>query len=157
MHALEEISLYAGIGPNGAAVMERVRGRAHEGAFQLVHSPAFVKGIASGDVVRLAGQEGQFQLVQRSGNVAIRVFSRTAISAIAERLTPVLEQLGGSLDSESARLLVYSIHVSCGFAAFEAALNAAVGDEGEWLYGNVYSPEDGQTPLNWWQDLLQAV
>jgi hypothetical protein len=26
-----------------------------------------------------------------------------------------------------------------------------------WYYGNVYDPEDGVTPLNWWEDIAQSV
>jgi hypothetical protein len=65
--------------------------------------------------------------------------------------------LGGDLDLETPRMLVYSIHVSCGFNTIEDILNRAVGNDGQsaWLYGNVYDPADGQTPLNWWLDLLK--
>ena len=54
-------------------------------------------------------------------------------------------------------MLVYSIHVSCGFSAIENILNEFVGRDGQsaWMYGNVYDPADGETPLNWWQDLLK--
>ena len=32
-----------------------------------------------------------------------------------------------------------------------------VGRDGQsaWMYGNVYDPADGETPLNWWLDLLK--
>jgi hypothetical protein len=54
-------------------------------------------------------------------------------------------------------MLVYSIHVSCGFNTIEELLNRVLGTDGEslWVYGNVYDPVDGQTPLNWWQALLK--
>jgi hypothetical protein len=53
--------------------------------------------------------------------------------------------------------LVYSIHVSCGFSVVEDLLNQVTGKDGRsaWMYGNVYDPTDGQTPLNWWQDILK--
>jgi hypothetical protein len=68
-----------------------------------------------------------------------------------------LEKMGGDLDLETARMLVYSIHVSCGFNTIEELLNRVLGTDGEslWVYGNVYDPVDGQTPLNWWQALLK--
>lgn len=99
----------------------------------------------------------EFDLVQRSGNLSIRVYSRTDIQALNELLTPALEKLGGELDRETPRMLVYSIHVSCGFDAIESILNRYVGqdEQNTWIYGNVYDPTDGVTPLNWWQDLLK--
>src|SRR5690606_36714743 len=108
----------------------------------------FVKGLASGDVIRFLPASGQFEIVQHSGNLSVRVFSRGDITHLAEALTPALELLGGEQDLETPRMLVYSIHVSCGFAAIEDILNRAVAEHGDslWMYGNVYDPQDGQTP-----------
>ena len=121
----------------------------------MVKSPAFIKGIASGDTIKLVAGTQEFNLVKRSGNLAIRVISRSEISSIAEKLTPQLEKLGGELDIETPHMLVYSIHVSCGFKEIEAMLNKIVSDDVIWLYGNVYDPQDGETPLNWWLDILK--
>lgn len=159
--ALSHIELFAGIGPEGAPVVERLQVQVNENnECQLVRSPAFIKGIASGDVIKLTGAgEGkpQFELLRRSGNLAIRVMSRGDVQALSERLTPQLEQLGGELDVETPRLLIYSVHVSLGFAAIEALLNAAMDEQGAWFYGNVYDPSDGTTPLNWWLEVLAQV
>ncbi len=158
MKALQHIELFAGIGPDGKPFVERLRVRELDnGDLQLVQSPAFIKGVASGDMIRLGPDKTQFELVQRSGNLSIRVFSRGDTAALANQLTGELEKLGGELDTETPRMLVYSIHVSCGFQAIEAILNRIVGpdEDSAWLYGNVYDPTDGTTPLNWWQDVLQ--
>ncbi|WP_053979231.1 DUF4265 domain-containing protein [Marinagarivorans algicola] len=156
MSSLSVIEMYAGIGPDGKQVAEKLQVNVREdNACQLVRSPAFIKGLAGGDVVMLNKQSGQFELTQRSGNVCIRVFSKNDLAAVAERLTPELEKLGGDLDIETPRMLVFTIHVSCGFDKIEAILNAAMHDGSVWLYGNVYSEEDGETPLNWWQEILK--
>lgn len=155
MSALSVIEMYAGIGPDGQPVAEKMQVRVRDDdACQLVRSPAFIKGLASGDIIKLDKASGQFELLQRSGNLCIRVFSREDILPIAENLTPALEKLGGELDLETPRMLVYSIHVSCGFDKIEAILTRNVSGQSQWLYGNVYSPDDGQTPLNWWQEIL---
>ena len=155
--ALSHIELIAGIGPNGAQVVERLQVQVNDkNECQLVRSPAFVKGIASGDVIKL-GEKGEFELVRRSGNLAVRVMSKGDIQALSERLTPQIEQLGGELDSESPRLLIYSLHVSLGFSAIEALLNNAMDETSVWFYGNVYDATDGTTPLNWWQEVLDQV
>ncbi|MEC8427883.1 MAG: DUF4265 domain-containing protein [Pseudomonadota bacterium] len=156
MNALQVIELFAGHGPDGNPVVERLSVRVNEDdSCQLVKSPAFIKGIASGDTIKLEQGTQDFTLVKRSGNLAIRVISREDIGDVAEQLTPALEKLGGELDIETPRMLVYSIHVSCGFTEIEAILNKAVSESVIWLYGNVYDPKDGQTPLNWWQEILQ--
>jgi hypothetical protein len=155
--ALSHIELIAGIGPNGVPVVERLQVQVNEqNECQLVRSPAFVKGIASGDVIKLA-EQGEFELLRRSGNLAVRVVSKGDIQALSERLTPQIEQLGGELDSETPRLLIYSLHVSLGFSSIETLLNNAMDDTSAWFYGNVYDPADGTTPLNWWQDVLDQV
>lgn len=157
MAALQEIEMFAGVGPDGQPVMEKLAARELEsGNLQLVRSPAFVKGVASGDWLKRDPETKEVTLVQRSGNLSIRVFSREHIGAIAEQLTPALEQLGGELDIHNERMLVYSIHVSCGFDTIEKLLNAAVTGKRDsaWVYGNVYDPTDGTTPLNWWQAVL---
>jgi hypothetical protein len=157
MTALSQIELFAGIGPNGQPVAERLQVRINEAnECQLVRSPAFIKGLASGDWIKL-GSDGQFELLRRSGNLCIRVFCREDAQALSEQLSPALETLGGELDLETPRLLVYSAHVSLGFSALEAILAEHLRASDTWLYGNVYDPNDGQTPLNWWQPLLEQV
>lgn len=158
MKALQVIELFAGLGAKGQPIVEKMHVRELEaGELQLVKSPAFIKGLASGDVIRCDVPNQEFEIVQRSGNLSIRVFSRDEIAPIADALTPEIEKLGGDLDLETPRMLVYSIHVSCGFETIEGLLNQHIGRNGEsaWLYGNVYDPTDGQTPLNWWQDILK--
>lgn len=161
--ALSHIELFAGIGPEGAPVVERLQVQVNErDECQLVRSPAFVKGLASGDVIKLlpvdpSGKAPQFELVRRSGNLAVRVVSRGDITALSEQLTPQIEQLGGELDAETPRLLIYSLHVSLGFSTIETLLNNAMDADSVWFYGNVYDPADGTTPLNWWQELLDQV
>lgn len=157
MSALQVIELFAGFNPNQEPVVERLPVKVLEDdSCQLVKSPAFVKGIASGDVIRLQKGTREFTLVKRAGNLAVRVFTKSDNEAIAELLTSKLEKLGGELDHESPRMLIYTIHVSCGFTQIEAILNEACdGQTAAWIYGNVYDPVDGTTPLNWWQEILK--
>lgn len=157
MTALQVIELFAGNDPQGQPIVERLSVRQQDDdSFQLVKSPAFIRGIASGDVVKLLPDTKEFEIKQHSGNLCIRVYARTGLEAMSDQLTPELEKLGGELDTETPRFLVYSIHVSCGFKAIESLLNQyASGDDRMWVYGNVYDPADGVTPLNWWLDILK--
>ncbi|MFT5084651.1 MAG: hypothetical protein ACI9Y1_002706 [Lentisphaeria bacterium] len=155
--ALDVIELFAGTRPDGTPVVERLQVRGLEDeSLQLVKSPAFIQGIASGDVIKLNREDQSFELLKRAGNLCIRVFAKNDIEQLAQDLTPILEKMGGELDFENERMLVYTIHVSCGFAATEQQLNDHVGEDSDsiWFYGNVYDPKDGQTPLNWWQEIL---
>lgn len=158
MKALQMIEIFAGLDPQGKPFVEKLPVlELATGELQLVKSPAFVKGLASGDVIKFLPATGEFEIVQHSGNLSVRIFSKNTISQIADALTPELEKLGGDLDIETARMLVYSIHVSCGFNTIEEIINRALGASGDsiWMYGNVYDPADGETPLNWWQALLK--
>lgn len=158
VQALQIIELFAGLGANGQPLVEQLQVRElDDGCLQLVQSPAFAKGLASGDTLRMLPQTREFDLVKRSGNLSIRVFSRGDIEQLSDQLTPELEKLGGELERETPRMLSYAIHVSCGFDAIEAILNRYVGQDGQsqWMYGNVYDPQDGVTPLNWWLDILK--
>lgn len=157
MKALQVIELFAGNDPQGQPIVERLAVKQNDDdSFTLVKSPAFARGLASGDIVKLVDDSKEFEIKQHSGNLCIRVYAKHDIDRINEELTPVLEKLGGELDTETPRFLVYSIHVSCGFKTIEAILNEHVNhQECMWMYGNVYDPTDGVTPLNWWLDILK--
>ncbi len=153
-----ELSLLAGIHPNGQPVLEKVRALAEPGknVYRLLHSPLFVTGVACGDQIEmLSNNPGRFRVRERSGQLAVRVVGRDGIAALAEELTPAVEKLDGALDVQTPRALVYSIHVAVGFSDIERAFDAAISKFGvaQWSYGNVYDPETG-APLNWWESLL---
>lgn len=170
------VELTAGRHPNGDLVVEKVlvnpvtlespsaksaNEKPPETGLQLLKSPLFVRGVARADVIQLdASTRGKFSVAKRSGNLCVRVFSKTDFNqdnsdAIEQALTSALEKLGGDLDVKEARALVYSIHVSCGFNTIEKVLNEILEQRADmaWFYGNVYDPESGE-PLNWWQSIL---
>ena len=126
-----------------------------ENTIRLLKSPLFARNLAAGDKIKVIDAESaEYELVQRSGNLCVRVFRRHQIEALAEFLSPEIEKLGGSLDLQTDRALVFSIHFSIGFTSIEALLNQAVAEYPDtlWYYGNVYGPVDGTTPLLWWED-----
>lgn len=158
MQALQAIELLAGYDPQGKPIVERLQVKELEDAsVQLVRSPAFIKGMAAGDVIKLDPDNQRFDIVRRSGNLSVVIFCRGDTQKLSENLTPQLEKLGGSLDTETERMLVFSMHVSLGFQTIEDILNKHVGEQSQsvWQYGNVYDPADGETPLNWWLDVLK--
>lgn len=157
MSALSVIEVFAGSRPDGSPVVERLQVKESDDGLVLTRSPAFIKGVAKGDLIAFNEEDHSFELKQRAGNVCVRVMGRHGIAELSEDLTPEIEKAGGELDVETDRMLVYSIHVSCGFQKIEKILNDYIDEDEEqlWLYGNVYDPKDGVTPLNWWQDILK--
>lgn len=166
------IPLIAGYRPDGEAIVENVavvktRGSSAsataQGAtniYRLSGSPAFVRGLASGDRIGFPSDKPEgYELEKRSGNLCIRVLRKDNIGEVVNSLTPEIELLDGALDLQTPRLVVYSIHVSVGFQALEIVLDRICGQfPGTlWYYGNVYDPKDGVTPMDWWQEILAPV
>ena len=153
-----ELSLLAGIHPNGQPVLEKVRALAQSSSntYRLLQSPLFATGAACGDLIEMLNNNpGRFRVRERSGQLAVRVLCRDDIAAIAEELTPAVEKLGGTLDVQMPRALVYSIHVAIGFSEIESVFDATLSasNVAQWSYGNVYETETG-APLNWWLGML---
>jgi hypothetical protein len=159
------IQLYAGTRPDGEPVYEKVAviaaaeaesaqdaGVSVGGSYQLLHSPGFVRGLARGDSFTLiSSKAGSFEVTQRSGNLAVRVYSKMPSQSLDAALTPQVNQLDGRRDVMSENLLVYSIGVTAGFEAIEAVFDQALSGSADasWNYGNVYDEHTGQA-LNWW-------
>lgn len=151
-----ELPFLAGLGPDGDPVFETIQAEYLEDESQrvrLLRSPLFARNLASGDTVKLINPSiAEYELERRSGNLCIRVFRKEGIEEVDEFLSPLLEKIGGARDLVTERAIVYSVHVSLGFKTIEDLLERATSTfpETVWYYGNVYDPEDGVTPLQWW-------
>ena len=154
------VQLYAGTRPDGEPIYEKVavveasaEGSNEAGErYQLLHSPGFVRGIARGDRFELISRKaGSFKVTWRSGNLAIRVYTRMPSQSLDAVLTPQVNQLQGRRDVMSDFLLVYSIGLEAGFEAIESVFDQALEGtpDASWNYGNVYDEFSGD-PLNWW-------
>src|SRR5262249_27089286 len=113
--------------------------------YRLLYSPGFVQGIAAGDEFTLLNNDGAFEVVRRSGNLAVQVFSPETVEPIKADLSQRVAALGGTLDGGIERGLVFTIPLRAGFPAIEAVFNQFVAEHPglEWYYGNVYDPSDG--------------
>jgi hypothetical protein len=125
--------------------------------YRLLHSPAYVEGIASGDVIELDDSlRLGFRLISRAGNLAVVVvFGKPEDkSAQAIRLETSIQAIGGVVDGGPARALVLTVPVSSGFQAVESVLTTFVQQVpgASWWYGNVYEAGDPSRPLNWWNE-----
>lgn len=131
--------------------VERLDAKTEE--VRLLKSPLLTRNLAAGDKIKPTNPErGEYDLIERSGNLSVRVFCRGELDSLANTLTPEIEKLGGVLDVQTDRALVYSVHFSIGFKQIEEIFNDACDafDESIWFYGNVYDDKDGKTPLGWW-------
>lgn len=122
---------------------------------RLMKSPLLTRNLAAGDILRVINPDtAEYELKKRSGNLSIRFFGQDQLDILEEALSSKLEKLGGCLDLRNQRALVYTIHVSIGFQTIEQTIDDVCKDYPEviWYYGNVYDPEDGVTPLEWWTE-----
>ncbi len=153
-----ELPFLAGINAEGEPVFESLEVELVEDSedeVRLLRSPLLARNLAAGDKLKVINpSSAEYALLRRSGNLSIRVFRLHQLDLLAEKLTAKIEKLGGSLDNQTDRALVYSIHFSIGFQAIEELLGLVCKDYPDtvWYYGNVYDPEDGTTPLEWWLD-----
>jgi hypothetical protein len=120
---------------------------------RLTHSPAFIAGVARGDLIELdANMLSGFRLLERSGMLAaVVVFSTEEQKRDAERaLDSEVQTLGGVCEGGPGFALVFSMPVRLGFPKVEAFLDDARTrfPGSEWYFGNVYGA-DGK-PINWW-------
>jgi hypothetical protein len=116
-------------------------------------SPGLLQGLAAGDELALTPEEAPgFRVLQRAGNVSVQFFWKGDLAGCAQELTPRVVALGGWLDAQATGLLVFTFPLAVGFPAIERLLGAAEQQYPgcAWMYGNVYDPIDGETPLNWW-------
>ena len=131
--------------------------RAGDGRYRLLASPGFVEGLAAGDEFELdPGAPLGHRVVRRGGNLCVWFYHTeplTETSAVTSDIVRVAESLGGRLDGGYSRMLVLTIPLAAGFDAVARAFDDAVRRHAasSWLYGNVYDPADGVTPLEWWR------
>ena len=157
------IPIVAGYNAEAETVLEQISVQPipeAEGEFRLMKSPAFARGLASGDRIRYpANTTNGYELVRHSGNLCLRVLRKEQLDELELALTPEMEMLDGSLDHQSPGILVYSIHISIGFNQIELLMDRIMGQftNAIWFYGNVYDPQDGVTPLDWWQDFAHST
>ena len=121
--------------------------------FRLLHSPAFVDGIARGDLLELLPDivEG-YRIIERGGYLAIVVAfpDAEAKSKSHQLLIESLVPVAGVCEGGPSHSLVCSVPVTAGFPNVEAILNSFCHEAPgtTWWFGNVYSLSG--EPLGWW-------
>ncbi len=146
------LSLLAGTRSNGTQVFEDVIAtQVGSTSYKLIASPGLVLGVAAGDIIEV-GTDRNFTILSRGGNIAIQVFTNGMSHDIEATAEQLLAHLHARLDGRTAAQLVYTVSANKGFASIEEQLNLLqrTFPSIKWFYGNVYDPQDGVTPLNWW-------
>ena len=125
-----------------------------ENRYRVVASPGLAEGIAADDEIELAPDERLgYRTLKRGGNISIQFFWHDGdIKKCLRELEPKAEAMGGRLDGETPGLLVFTLPAKAGFPTIERIFNDAKSryPGSHWMYGNVFDPADGKTPLNWW-------
>jgi len=155
MSELKTIELIAGINPAGQPIIERLDAFEQEaGQLRITNTPVFTS-IAKLDLIELVGASGDFKVIERSGNLSIRVISKDNVVQIIDALRGEIEKHDGELENITDRFFTISCHVSVGFGVIETLLNETLAryPNSAWAYNNVFCPESGE-PLNWWVDIL---
>lgn len=122
---------------------------------RLVHSPGLIEGLAAGDEITLQKAKPGYKIVRRGGNLCVWFYT-DGVEQSREHTAPELvkdvRELGGYPDGGTTASLIFTVPVRAGFANVAKVFDAAVVRHpgSVWLYGNVYDPLDGETPLNWW-------
>jgi hypothetical protein len=134
--------------------------RVEAGNWKLIRSPLYAMGAAAGDVLKLVDDEtGAFEIIARGGNVAVHFYLReedmndvAATDLVASTIAREIASLGGSIDGQTAGLIVFTLPVRVGFPAIERIFESAAQRFGgaEWQFANVYDPVNGD-PLRWWE------
>jgi hypothetical protein len=148
----EVLRVVAGTSSDGTPAFEEVLVEAcGAGQYRLLRSPGLVLGMAAEDTFML-NPDGSCRVISRGRNLCIQVLATARLDELEREATPRLLRLGGRLDGKTSEELVYTVPVEAGFSAIERVLREVIGKHlaAEWYYGNVYDPEDGVTPLNWW-------
>jgi hypothetical protein len=119
--------------------------------YQVLFTPGFVDGIAADDVIRAEAASGQFEVVVRGGNLAIKLFSREDIGPVVDWIMPRLATLDGRLDGCLRHAAAITVPVTATFEAIEAVMARTVETFPgiEWYFANVY--DDRDQPLDWWK------
>lgn len=126
--------------------------------YRLVSSPGMVEGLAADDLFAIDREDDLgYKVIRRGGNVCAWFFFDAPgrnRGPEADRIREAVEGIGGRLDGGGHCVLVFTIPVSAGFPAiadlFDGARERIPGST--WMYGNVYDPKDGHTPLGWWDE-----
>ena len=150
MSEYEHVDLFVEGAPSGKLQPVDVERLGAE-QFRVMYSPGFVEGIAAGDVIRVTDKKlGQFEIVTRGGNIAVKLATEQPVAAVASIVSAELEPLGGRLDGALEHAAVWTVPVTAGFNKIEEVMSRAALTPGSgWWYGNVYD-HDGE-PLRWWE------
>lgn len=143
-----EEHVYLRVEPDGVEPVhiERIGHR-----MRVLYTPGLVYGVAAGDEIEV-GERGEFQVVSRGDNLAVRVLCADGVSSFAQELEEqVTSQLGGRLDGRVRNGLAFTVPVKAGFKRIEDVFCAL--EESHtgvlWEFGNVFDSEGKE--LGWWR------
>ncbi|HZU96626.1 MAG TPA: hypothetical protein VFF73_08050 [Planctomycetota bacterium] len=108
-----------------------------ERTFKVAFSPDFVDGAVAGDIIRITDvASGEFKVLRRGPNVAIKVFSLSDITGPLEDAKERLAPLKARLDGRVANACVFTVqarHIERARAAMRRVEKAYRTSSGSWM------------------------
>lgn len=126
------------------------------GRYEITCPPRFASGLAVGDEIVLDGTipEG-FRVVRHSRNLTIWVFCTTVDlpPRVAAESQARLPRIRAVLEGTPPRMAIITAPLDAGWSEIKSVMEEIVSavPGTSWEYGNVYRPQDGTTPLDWWR------
>ncbi|WP_257166976.1 DUF4265 domain-containing protein [Bradyrhizobium sp. SRS-191] len=125
-----------------------------EGQYVIRSIPGFAYGVGLDDVVKIVDPDsGQFEIVSRSGQVAIRAFvegplDRPDVRALIDAILSENGTYEAARSDEDVSLLLLSIHINLGLDKIRSLMKLVAGPDVQWEFGNIFD-EDGNL-VDWW-------
>lgn len=118
--------------------------------YKIIATPGLVLGIAAGDEILFHENKPEFTVVKRGGNIAIQLHGD---NCIVDKYLDELSLLTHHIDGRAEDITVLTVSIKFGFIKIQEILNLFCTKHPEisWYYGNIYDPDDGVTPLYWWE------
>ncbi|ASP34344.1 hypothetical protein CHH27_14730 [Labrenzia sp. VG12] len=129
------IDIFADTASSGNPVYERLRVKElAKDTYRLEHSPGLVLGIAKGDVIKTHLPSRSFEIVSRSGLIAVQIYLESPVSDREALSIHVETVLMGTIDAITDKQVVLSLPYARGFQEIEAVLEQIVTGLGnaEW-------------------------
>lgn len=125
------------------------------GVLRLLASPGLAYDVAAGDAIRVDAA-GKYEVVERAGNLSVRVYSKRPIGDRLDDLVARMEGVQGVLDGRVTGGAVFTVPAQGRVSRVRRLMGefVAVHRDCIWEFGNVYD-EQG-VPLEWCRDLLSA-
>ena len=125
------------------------------GVLKLLFSPGLAYDVAAGDTIKV-DDSGHFEVVERAGNLAVRVYFK---EPIGNRLAPLVHEfarMNGTMDGQVMKGAVFTVSAAGQVPRIREVMSDFLEANKDciWEFGNAYDSHG--RPLDWCKQLLNA-